>query len=67
MIVIGKGDIRMNNQENENDHLPNELENRVESVIQRIDGLEKQMTEMIETLTNYFIQESKNLPDQASN
>lgn len=55
----------MNNQEN--DHLPNELENRVESVIQRIDGLEKQMTEMIETLTNYFIQESKNLPDQVSN
>lgn len=57
----------MNNQENENDHLPNELENRVESVIQRIDGLEKQMTEMIETLTKYFIQESKNLRGQASN
>ncbi len=49
----------MNNQENENDHLPNELENRVESVIQRIDGLEKQMTEMIEKLSCYVRQLSE--------
>lgn len=47
----------MNNKKN--DQLPIELENRVENVIQRIDGLEKKLDEMIEKLSYYVRQLSK--------
>jgi len=48
----------MNNQENENDHLTENLQNRIENVCQQLDGLEQQVIEMTEMLTNYFISES---------
>lgn len=58
----------MNKQKN--DHLPIELENRVENVIQQIDGLEKSIDRLIENLSKiviYLKEHGENATAQASN
>lgn len=59
----------MNNQEN--DHLTDNLQNSIESVCQRIDGIEKSIDRLIENLSKIVLHmkecaATESAPDQAS-